>query len=192
MRKKENTLLSITEKKSIPNYSKKDKMLFPRMWSNTQSRHANGYKIWADLKSKESTPTFAQNLKFFSLNIKSAGHIFVTLCGILREDKNDYMNMDGNSLHGNWESGIKFIDNARLGTPNSKDSIVPDYLANNKAKNHYYFLPLILGLIGMIYQFKSREQDAISVLLFFLFTGVLIIIYLNVVPFQPREEIMLM
>ena len=40
-------------------------MLFPRMWSNTQSRHANGYKMWADLKSKESTPTFAQNLKFF-------------------------------------------------------------------------------------------------------------------------------
>ena len=96
--------------------------------------------------------------------------------------------MDGNSLHGNWESGIKFIDNARLGTPDSKDTSVPDYLANNKAKNHYYFLPLILGLIGMIYQFKSREQDAISVLLFFLFTGVLIIIYLNVVPFQPRER----
>ena len=53
--------------------------------------------------------------------------------------QNDYMNMDGNSLHGNWESGIKFIDNARLGTPESKDAIVPDYLANNKAKNHYYF-----------------------------------------------------
>ena len=64
MRKKENTLLSIIEKK-LTNYSKKDKMLFPRMWSNTQSRHANGYKIWADLKSKESTPTFCSKFKVF-------------------------------------------------------------------------------------------------------------------------------
>ena len=65
---------------------------------------------------------------------------------------------------------------------------MPDYLANNKAKNHYFFLPLILGLIGMLYHFKKNNHDAISVLLFFLFTGVLIIVYLNVVPYQPRER----
>ena len=185
--KKGKYIIIDNRKKSIPNYSKKDKMLFPRMWSNTQSRHANGYKMWADLKSKESTPTFAQNLKFFFKYQIGWSYIRYFMWNFAGR-QNDYMNMDGNSLHGNWESGIKFIDNARLGTPDSKDSIVPDYLANNKAKNHYYFLPLILGLIGMIYQFKSREQDAISVLLFFLFTGVLIIIYLNVVPFQPRER----
>ena len=52
--------------------------------------------------------------------------------------QNDYMNMDGNSLHGNWESGISFVDNIRLGTPT--DAIAPDHLAKNKAKNHYYFL----------------------------------------------------
>jgi len=100
--------------------------------------------------------------------------------------QNDYMNMDGNSLHGNWESGISFIDNIRLGTPDN--TIAPDHLANNKAKNHYYFLPLILGLIGMFFHFKKQNQDALVVLLFFLFTGVLIIVYLNVVPFQPRER----
>jgi len=101
--------------------------------------------------------------------------------------QNDYMNMDGNSLYGNWESGITFIDNARLGTPNSNVAI-PKNLANNKAKNHYFFLPLILGLIGMFFHFKKNNQDALTVLLFFLFTGVLIIVYLNVVPFQPRER----
>jgi len=185
--KKGKYIIIDNRKKSLPNYSKKDKMLFPRMWSNTQSRHANGYKMWADLKSKDSKPTFAQNLKFFFKYQIGWSYIRYFMWNFAGR-QNDYMNMDGNSLHGNWESGIKFIDNARLGTPNSNDVIAPEYLANNKAKNHYYFLPLILGLIGMIYHFKFREQDAISVLLFFLFTGVLIIVYLNVVPFQPRER----
>ena len=52
-------------KKTIPNYSKKDKMLFPRIWSNTQPSHAGGYVNWAGLKNKDSKPTFAQNLNFF-------------------------------------------------------------------------------------------------------------------------------
>tara|TARA_B100001758_G_C18367148_1_gene589187 strand:- start:14 stop:1615 length:1602 start_codon:yes stop_codon:yes gene_type:complete len=103
--------------------------------------------------------------------------------------QNDFMNMDGNSIHGNWESGIKFIDNARLGKSTTVgEDVIPDHLANNKGKNHYYFLPLILGLIGMFFHFKKHEHDALSVLLFFLFTGVLIIVYLNVVPYQPRER----
>ena len=52
-------------KNTIPNYRKSDKLFFPRMWSNTQSRHAAGYKSWAGLKSKDDKPTYAQNLKFF-------------------------------------------------------------------------------------------------------------------------------
>jgi hypothetical protein len=97
------------------------------------------------------------------------------------------MNMDGNPLHGDWESGISVIDNARLGTP-SPEILMPENLAKNKGKNHYFFLPLLLGIIGMLFHFKNNNQDAFAVLLFFLFTGVLIIIYLNVVPFQPRER----
>ena len=77
--------------------------------------------------------------------------------------QNDYMNMDGNSLNGNWESGITFIDNARLGTPSSEDQM-PNNLANNKGKNHYFFLPLILGIIGMLFHFKNQNQDALAVL----------------------------
>tara|TARA_B100001758_G_scaffold246820_1_gene262861 strand:+ start:1293 stop:4391 length:3099 start_codon:yes stop_codon:yes gene_type:complete len=173
-------------KNTVPNYSKKDKMLFPRIWSNTQARHAGGYVSWAGLKNKDATPTFGQNLKFFFKYQIGWSYLRYFMWNFAGR-QNDYMNMDGNSLNGNWESGIAFIDNARLGAPSS-DVLAPDYLAKNKAKNHYYFLPLILGILGMLFHFKKNNQDALVVLLFFLFTGVLIIIYLNIVPFQPRER----
>jgi len=174
------------KKNTLPNYSKKDKMFFPRIWSNTQARHAGGYVTWAGLKNKDATPTFGQNLTYFFKYQIGWSYIRYFMWNFAGR-QNDFMNMDGNSLKGNWESGIGFIDNARLGTP-SAEVDVPDYLGKNKGKNHYYFLPLILGLIGMLFHFKQNNQDALAVLLFFLFTGVLIIIYLNVVPFQPRER----
>ena len=171
---------------TIPNYSSNHKTLFPRMWSNTQARHANGYKSWAGLsKNKKRIPTFSQNLSFFFKYQIGWSYLRYFMWNFVGR-QNDYMNMDGNVLHGNWESGISFIDNARLGTPSSID--MPEYLANNKAKNHYYFLPFILGLIGMFFHYKKNKQDAIAVLLFFLFTGVMIIIYLNITPYQPRER----
>jgi tetratricopeptide (TPR) repeat protein len=173
-------------KNTIPNYSKKDKMLFPRIWSNTQARHAGGYVTWAGLKNKDAIPTFGQNLTYFFKYQIGWSYLRYFMWNFAGR-QNDFMNMDGNSLNGNWESGIGFIDNARLGTPSSEIK-VPDYLGKNKGKNHYYFLPLLLGLIGMLFHFKQNNQDALAVLLFFLFTGVLIIIYLNVVPFQPRER----
>ena len=173
-------------KKSVPNYSKKDKMLFPRIWSATQARHAGGYVNWAGLKNKDVSPTFGENLTYFFRYQIGWSYLRYFMWNFAGR-QNDYMNMDGNSLYGNWESGIKIVDNARLGLPSS-DVVVPKNLANNKAKNHYFFLPLILGLIGMFFHFKHKNQDALTVLLFFLFTGVLIIVYLNVVPFQPRER----
>ncbi|MEC7645952.1 MAG: DUF2723 domain-containing protein [Bacteroidota bacterium] len=173
-------------KNTVPNYSKKDKMFFPRIWSATQTSHAGGYVNWAGLKNKDVNPTFAENLTFFFRYQIGWSYLRYFMWNFVGR-QNDNMNMDGNSLNGNWESGVGFIDRARLGTPSS-DVLMPDYLANNKGKNHYFFLPLILGLIGMLFHFKKNNQDALSVLLFFLFTGVLIIVYLNVVPFQPRER----
>ena len=171
---------------SLPNYSKKYKTFFPRMWSNTQSRHANGYRSWAGLsKNKDKVPSFGQNLTFFFKYQIGWSYMRYFLWNFAGR-QNDYMNMDGNPMYGNWESGINFIDRARLGTP--KNELLPDYLKNNKARNHYYFLPLFLGLLGMFFHFKNKQDDAIANLLFFLFTGVLIIVYLNVTPFQPRER----
>ena len=171
---------------SLPNYSKKYKTIFPRMWSNTQSRHANGYKSWAGLsKNDDKVPSFSQNLTFFFKYQIGWSYLRYFMWNFAGR-QNDYMNMDGNPVYGNWESGIGFIDQARLGTPS--DDFLPNHLRNNKGKNHYYFLPLLLGILGMYFHFKRNQQDAIANLLFFLFTGILIIVYLNVTPFQPRER----
>lgn len=90
----------------------------------------------------------------------------------------------GGITRGNWISGIKFIDEWRLG-PQDK---LPKSISDNKAHNKFYFLPLILGLIGVYFHFKRDTNNAVIVLLLFFFTGIAIVLYLNGTPFQPRER----
>jgi Protein of unknown function (DUF2723) len=85
---------------------------------------------------------------------------------------------------GNWISGISMIDNARLGD----QSAMPDSLKNNKANNKLYFLPLILGLIGFVYQLRKQKKDIMVTSLLFLMTGFAIVLYLNQYGLQPRER----
>ncbi len=87
--------------------------------------------------------------------------------------------------HGNWISGIKPIDEWHLGL--SQDNL-PSDIKNNKARNTYYFLPLILGLIGLFFLFNKNKKLFWVMLVFFLFTGVAIQFYTNVRPFEPRER----
>jgi len=87
-------------------------------------------------------------------------------------------------LHGNWLSGIDFIDEMRLGPQDN----LPDEIKNNKGRNTYYFLPLILGLIGIAFQFRSDKKQFWVLLVFFLFTGIAIQFYTNPPIFQPRER----
>lgn len=87
--------------------------------------------------------------------------------------------------HGNWISGIKLIDEWHLGY--SQDNL-PSDVKNNKARNTYYFLPLILGLIGMFFLFNKDKKTFWIMLVFFLFTGLAIQFYTNVRPFEPRER----
>ena len=84
----------------------------------------------------------------------------------------------GNIIAGNWESGIGFIDKIRLGD----QSDAPDYLKNNKGKNHYYMLPLLLGLIGLFFQFARDKRGNWLTFLMFFMTGIAIVIYLNQQP----------
>ena len=91
---------------------------------------------------------------------------------------------EGGSLDGNWLSGIKFIDELHLGTQND----LPSDLLNNKARNTYYFLPFILGLIGLIYHAKKDLKSFYVLMALFLFTGIALKIYLNERPFEPRER----
>ncbi|MBU2940093.1 DUF2723 domain-containing protein [Lacinutrix sp. C3R15] len=87
--------------------------------------------------------------------------------------------------HGNWISGINFIDSLHLGQ--SQENL-PGDVKNNKARNTYYFLPLILGLIGLFFLFNKDKKVFWTMLVFFLFTGLAIQVYTNVRPFEPRER----
>lgn len=99
--------------------------------------------------------------------------------GRQNDNQGKYDNLDGN-----WMSGIKFIDEARLG---SQDNLPSDVL-NNKGRNLYFFLPFILGLIGLIYHANKDLKSFYVLLALFLFTGLALKIYLNERPFEPRER----
>ena len=147
---------------------------FSRMYSRQSQDHVNGYQSWAP--HDPANISFSDNLKFFfkyQIGWSYMRYFMWNFAG----RQNDIANMDGNEIYGNWESGIGYSDEG-----------LPSHLKDNKAKNHYYFLPLLLGIIGLLFHFKKQKTDAISVLLFFLFTGIFIILYLNVPPEQPRER----
>ncbi|GAK76682.1 membrane protein [Nonlabens ulvanivorans] len=91
---------------------------------------------------------------------------------------------EGDPFNGNWISGIPFIDEWHLGT---QDNLSEDML-NNKGRNTYFFLPLILGLIGMIFHAKKDLKSFYVTLVLFLFTGLAIIVYLNQSMYQVRER----
>ncbi len=85
---------------------------------------------------------------------------------------------------GNWLSGIGFIDSIRLG---SQDNL-PSEVSENKARNTYYFLPLILGIIGLVFQISKNPKQFWALFVFFMFTGIAIQFYTNPYIFQPRER----
>lgn len=132
-------------------------------------------------------PTFGQNLTYFfnyQLNHMYMRYFLWNFVG----RQNDINNQAGELDAGNWISGIPAIDNARLGD----QSLLPDYLGKgNKGHNTYYFLPLLMGIIGLIWQsFAGRrgiEQFWVVFFLFFM-TGIAIVLYLNQTPDQPRER----
>ena len=161
--------------------------IFPRMYS---SSHADEYKTWASIRGKKVTvnnevimiPTMAENIRYFftyQLNFMYWRYFLWNFVG----RQNDVQSQ-GEVLHGNWMSGIPFIDELYLGPQDG----LPDDLANNKSRNTYFFLPFILGLIGIFYQLnKDRNNFTVLFWLFFM-TGIAIILYLNQPPAQVRER----
>lgn len=87
--------------------------------------------------------------------------------------------------HGNWLSGIKLIDEIHLGK--SQDNL-PSEVLNNKARNTYYFLPLIFGILGFVFLLTNGKKQFWVLFVFFMFTGLALKIYLNERPFEPRER----
>ncbi len=129
-------------------------------------------------------PTMADNISFFlsyQFNWMYWRYFMWNFAG----KQNDIQGVDmGNVRDGNWLTGISFLDNARLGD----QSKMPDSIKHNKAHNTLFCLPLILGILGLIYQYKKDKQDTLVVGLLFFFTGFAICIYLNQAGNQPRER----
>lgn len=172
----------VVGQKQAPVYNSADKMLFPRVWdaSNDQG-HADYYKAFLNLKEGER-PTFFDNIKFFvgyQVNFMYIRYFLWNFAG----RQNDTQGF-GNPRDGNWISGIGPLDNLLYGD----QSEMPDSLLNNKARNTFFFLPLILGLIGFFFHYNRHRKDAFIVGLLFFFTGFAIVLYLNQAGNQPRER----
>ncbi len=174
-------IVSDDRKNSIRNFDKRYKGFFPRMWSDDPG-HVKNYVEIAGIKNKDRRPTFGQNFKFFM--DYQIGHMwwryFMWNFAGRQNDEQHRYEVD----KGNWISGVNFIDEMRLGP----QSNLPYHLEHSPARNTYYFLPFILGLIGLYFHFKNASKDAWAVLLFFLFTGIAVVIYTNNKPFEPRER----
>jgi len=176
------------------NYDKRFLTLFPRMWSNN-GRHPQAYQQWAqvegvpiqinDRNGQAQTlqrPTFTENLKFFFSY--QLGHMYFRYFMWNFVGRQNDIQGHGGMLDGNWISGIDFLDESRLGPLDR----MTDTAKNNKSRNTYFFLPLLLGLIGAIYQYRKKQTDFWVILLLFVYTGIAIVVYLNQYPDQPRER----
>ena len=163
-------------------YDKKFMTIFPRMYSS-QGSHKQGYKSWGWITTPDNEPpSFINNLIYFvryQVNFMYMRYFMWNFAG----RQNDIQGY-GSMSRGNWISGFSLTDNFRLGN----QKILPDERKNNKARNTYFLLPLILGLVGFFfYAFRVQKDNWVLFLLFF-FTGLAIVIYVNQPPYQPRER----
>ena len=176
---------------TVSGYKYTNSMLFPRMHSYSGNpsfgNHLIGYKMWGGVTNEKQTPSMLDNIRFFfsyQLNYMYWRYFMWNFAG-----KQNDIQGDGGMTKGNWITGISIIDQHVLGLGPQKD-IAPD-VADNKARNVYFMLPLILGIIGIFYQLKLKEKGLESflvVFMLFFMTGIAIVIYLNQTPFEPRER----
>ena len=165
-------------------YLYKNNMYFPRMHS---SRHTKAYEDWMGVvEKKDGIPTAAENLRFFlsyQVNFMYWRYFLWNFVG-----RQNNIQGHGEVEHGNWITGFRWIDDWLLGCDTSK---LPSDLKENKGRNVFYALPLLLGLVGMLWQWREgREgkQQFLVVMLLFVMTGLAIVVYLNQTPLQPRER----
>lgn len=179
------------EKSTSPRYTYTNTMLFTRMHSNPNNpsfrNHIIGYERWGGVTDQNKPPTFWQNIKYmfgYQFNYMYWRYFLWNFSG----RQNDLQG-DGGMTRGNWITGIPFIDEHVIGLGSQKD-IAPD-IADNKGRNKYYMLPLILGIIGILYQLRLEERGKksfIVVFMLFFMTGLAIILYLNQTFMEPRER----
>ena len=157
--------------------------IFPRMWNSSNvRREVDTYKKYGGVEEGDQ-PTMANNIKYF-ITYQSwwmYGRYFMWNFSGKQNDLEGF----GNVRDGNAITGISFIDNYFLGD----QSKMPDSIhTNNKSYNRMYLLPFILGLVGLVFQFRGGRRDFWVTGLLFFFTGFAVVVYLNQAGQQPRER----
>lgn len=159
---------------------KGSKVLLPRIYS-ADPNHKQAYQEFGTI-SDPANPTYLDNLEF--LLRYQIGHMYFRYFMWNFAGKQNDIQGHGNVLNGNWISGIKAVDSGRIGP----QKMLPDHMKNHAARNTYYFLPLLLGLLGLFFQLDKNVRDFWVVMSLFILTGLAIVIYLNQTPYQPRER----
>ena len=169
-------------------YDAAGKMLFPRMHSSDE-RHIKFYETYTEGKgtavpgAQYKKPTFGANLRYFfdfQLGWMYWRYFMWNFVG----RQNEIHAPTSDLFTGNWESGVKPVDTIHLGDQDN----APDWLKGNRGKNHYFFLPLLLGIIGLCFQFDRDRRGCWLTFLLFFMTGIAIVVYLNQTPYQVRER----
>ncbi len=164
----------------LPNYSGTNKGFIPRM---TNPASEEMYKRIAGIPQNSTRrPTFGENIRFmldYQFGYMYGRYFMWNFVGRQNDTQGQLTKYDGN-----WLSGINFVDEPRLGPQNN----LPTDVLENKGRNKYYFLPFILGFIGLFYQIRWDKQNFFALFMFFAFTGFAIIFYTNPKPFEPRER----
>ncbi len=171
--------------------------LFPRMYSR-EPAHVEQYKQWARIKGHKvqvtdeegqtktiQVPTFGENLAFFLRY--QVNHMYFRYFMWNFSGRQSDIQSQGEITNGNWITGINAVDAIRLGDQKT----LPREFKDNKGRNAYYLLPLILGIIGIVFMYNKGNEgkrDLWTVFLLFFMTGLAIVIYLNQSPLQPRER----
>jgi len=198
----------IADHKQEAVYDSRYTTIFPRMY-DSQEHHIKGYmgyvgmkegdlynplldkdgeivrnkktgKVRYNRRSPKNPPSFGQNLKYF-FNYQ-VGFMYLRYFAWNFIGRQNDMQGHGEINKGNWISGIP-----GMGMETNYDKM-PKSLLDNKARNMYYFLPLLLGLVGLYFQFKRGNNGFWIVMLLFILTGLAIVVYLNQYPYQPRER----
>ncbi|HAQ18818.1 MAG TPA: DUF2723 domain-containing protein [Prolixibacteraceae bacterium] len=175
-------------------YNKNTVGFFPRMHSNDPG-HIKSYKNWVALKGRKipvqdeegklsntTVPSFQENVSFFlkyQLGFMYLRYLMWNFAG----RQNDIQG-NGDLLNGNWQSGFVVIDNLIAGPQKNLPAVVNE----NKARNFYYFLPLLIGILGIIFQYRNDRQGFLTTGLLFFMMSFALVVYLNEIPNTPRER----
>lgn len=166
------------------NYDKEFSMFFPRLF---KAKDESKYKLWTTIIGepidyvvdgkviKIQKPTYQENFSFF-LNYQvswvNLRYLFWNFIG--KQNNNHGL---GFVADGNWVSGINSIDKKRVGD----FSITPERFRNDKSRNTYYFIPFILGLIGLL-ALRNHKHYLLTTVCIFLAFGLGITLYINPIP----------